>query len=78
MGAIRAIVFDTFGTIVDWRTAFIQRPAEYGPGQKTDLSAEDAWDFIAVDMVDLAEKLAKISITRMRMMRDRLSCQAVR
>jgi 2-haloacid dehalogenase len=39
------------------RTAFIQRPTEHGPGQKTDLSTEDAWDIIAVDLVDLAEKL---------------------
>jgi len=40
------------------RTAFIQRPTEHGPGQKTNLSAEDAWDIVAVDLVDLAEKLA--------------------
>ena len=134
LGAIRAIVFDTFGTIVDWRTslikaleefgrktdveaawdnlvdvvfgadlfrhykpdpetylgvcdflglgpeqvmmgaahnydlkaakalglrtAFIPRATEYGPGQKTDLTAEDAWDIVAVDLVDLAGKLA--------------------
>src|SRR5260370_29081998 len=40
------------------RTAFIPRATEYGPGQKTDLTAEDAWDIVAVDLVDLAGKLA--------------------
>jgi 2-haloacid dehalogenase len=40
------------------RTAFIQRATEYGPGQQTDLVAEDAWDVIATDLVDLAEKLS--------------------
>jgi 2-haloacid dehalogenase len=40
------------------RTAFISRATEYGPGQTTDLSAEDAWDIVAVDLVDLAGKLS--------------------
>ncbi len=39
------------------RTAFIPRPMEHGPGQTTDLSAEQPWDVIATDLVDLAEKL---------------------
>ena len=39
------------------RTAFIPRPLEHGPGQITDLSAEQPWDIIATDVVDLAEKL---------------------
>jgi 2-haloacid dehalogenase len=39
------------------RTAFIPRPTEHGPGQTTDLSAEQPWDIIATDLVDLAEKL---------------------
>jgi 2-haloacid dehalogenase len=39
------------------RTAFIARPMEYGPGQTTDLRAEQPWDIIATDLVDLAEKL---------------------
>ena len=29
-----------------FRTAFIARPAEHGPGQTTDLAAESAWDYI--------------------------------
>jgi 2-haloacid dehalogenase len=40
------------------RTAFIPRPTEYGPGQTTDLEPADAWDIIAADLVDLAEKLS--------------------
>jgi 2-haloacid dehalogenase len=40
------------------RTAFIPRPAEHGPSQTTDLSADQDWDVIAADMGDLAEKLA--------------------
>ena len=38
-------------------TAFIPRPMEHGPGQTTDLSAEQPWDVIATDLVDLAVKL---------------------
>jgi 2-haloacid dehalogenase len=40
------------------RTAFIPRATEYGPGQTTDLSAEEDWDIVAIDLVDLAGKLA--------------------
>jgi 2-haloacid dehalogenase len=39
------------------RTAFVARPAEYGPGQTTDLTAEDDWDIVAGDFGELAEKL---------------------
>jgi 2-haloacid dehalogenase len=39
------------------RTAFIPRPTEHGPGQTTDLSADQSWDIIATDLVDLAERL---------------------
>jgi 2-haloacid dehalogenase len=39
------------------RTAFIPRPTEHGPGQTTDLEAEDTWDVIATDLIDLAEQL---------------------
>ena len=38
-------------------TAFIPRPTEYGPGQTTDLRADQSWDIIASDLVDLAEKM---------------------
>lgn len=38
-------------------TAFILRPTEHGPGQKTDLKAEQAWDFVAGNLKELAGKL---------------------
>jgi 2-haloacid dehalogenase len=42
---------------VGLRTAFVARPTEYGPGQKTDLKAERAWDVVADDFEQLATKL---------------------
>ena len=39
------------------RTAFVARPAEHGPAQTTDLRAEQAWDFVASDLADLATQL---------------------
>lgn len=39
------------------RTAFVGRPQEYGPKQKTDLTATGAWDVVAGDFVELAEKM---------------------
>jgi len=39
------------------RTAFIARPAEYGPHQKIDLSAESDWDVMAGSVEDLATHL---------------------
>lgn len=36
------------------RTAFIPRLTEYGSAQTTDLKAEQAWDVVASDFVDLA------------------------
>jgi 2-haloacid dehalogenase len=38
-------------------TAFVARPTEYGPHQRTDLMAEDDWDVVAKDFVELATKL---------------------
>jgi 2-haloacid dehalogenase len=40
-----------------FRTAFLARPAEHGPGQTTDLQAEHAFDVIAADFLDLAGQL---------------------
>jgi 2-haloacid dehalogenase len=40
------------------RTAFVPRPTEHGPRQTTDLSADESWDIIATDLLDLAEKLS--------------------
>ncbi|MDA0656246.1 MAG: haloacid dehalogenase type II [Proteobacteria bacterium] len=38
-------------------TAFILRPTEYGPGQKTDLQADESWDVIVSSALQLAEEL---------------------
>jgi len=38
-------------------TSFVCRPTEYGPAQRADLAAEEAWDFVADSMVELAEKM---------------------
>lgn len=40
-----------------FKTAFILRATEYGPEQKTNLRAEQEWDWIANDMGDLATQL---------------------
>ncbi len=40
-----------------FRTAFVPRPTEHGPGQTTDLEPEGAWDLVADDFLDLAAKL---------------------
>ncbi|MBI2296227.1 MAG: haloacid dehalogenase type II [Betaproteobacteria bacterium] len=39
------------------KTGFVARPTEYGPGQKTNLKAEEDWDVIAGDFGELAAKL---------------------
>jgi 2-haloacid dehalogenase len=39
------------------RTAFIPRSTEYGPGQKTDLTAEQEWDIIASDLIEFATEM---------------------
>lgn len=38
-------------------TAFVPRPTEHGPNQTTDLVADQAWDFVARDFNDLAQRL---------------------
>jgi 2-haloacid dehalogenase len=40
-----------------YRTAFVARPTEYGPRQKKDFGPEDAWDYVASGLEELAEKL---------------------
>jgi 2-haloacid dehalogenase len=40
-----------------FRTAFVRRPSEYGPAQKTDLQPTEAWDVVADGFVDLAATL---------------------
>ena len=40
-----------------FRTAFVARPTEYGPNQKTDLEPTAKYDFVASDFIDLAVQL---------------------
>ena len=42
---------------VGFRTAFVPRPTEYGPGQTTDLEANPTVDVMATDFNDLAQQL---------------------
>ena len=42
---------------VGMRTAFVLRPTEHGPGQTTDLEPDGAWDVVADDLIDLADRL---------------------
>jgi 2-haloacid dehalogenase len=39
------------------QTAFVPRPAEYGPDQTSDLAPEREFDVIATDFIDLANQL---------------------
>lgn len=38
-------------------TGFVPRPSEYGPRQSKDIAATEAWDVIAADFTDLADRL---------------------
>jgi 2-haloacid dehalogenase len=40
-----------------FRTAFVARKTEHGASQATDLAPAEAWDFVALDFLDLAEQL---------------------
>ena len=40
-----------------FRTAFVTRPAEHGPGQTTDLEPDGDWDVVATDFLNLADQL---------------------
>jgi 2-haloacid dehalogenase len=40
-----------------FKTVFVPRPTEHGPGQTKDVKAERDWDVIARDFVDLADQL---------------------
>jgi 2-haloacid dehalogenase len=40
-----------------WRTAFVPRPHEYGPGQTSDLVAEGKWDVVVDSVEELAAAL---------------------
>lgn len=39
-------------------TAFFPRPTEHGPGQTRNLRAEQGWDIVCDDIVDLARRIA--------------------
>ena len=62
-----ALVFDVFGTVVDWRSmvaahpddlraAYAPRPFEFGPGGSAD-SPAPLLNLVAGDFVELAEQL---------------------
>jgi 2-haloacid dehalogenase len=40
-----------------FRTAFVSRPAEYGPTRSADVASEGEFDVVASDFIDLAAKL---------------------
>lgn len=40
-----------------FRTAFVRRPTEHGPGQTRDLEAEEDWDQVVDGMDELADRL---------------------
>ena len=40
-----------------FKTIFVTRPTEYGPGQTKDLTADKDWDVVARDFFDLADQL---------------------
>ena len=42
---------------VGLRTAFVPRPGEFGPGREVDVEPDPAFDVVASDFLDLAEKL---------------------
>ena len=39
------------------RSAFVLRPAEYGPDQSKDLDAEEDWNIVAKSLIEVANKL---------------------
>jgi 2-haloacid dehalogenase len=39
------------------RTAYVNRPAEFGPGQTKDIAAEDDWDIVVNSFTALADVL---------------------
>ncbi|HEX2114623.1 MAG TPA: haloacid dehalogenase type II, partial [Alphaproteobacteria bacterium] len=39
------------------RTAFVPRPLEHGPKQKSDLVSTGSWDLVAEDFVELARQM---------------------
>ena len=42
---------------VGFRTAFVPRPAEFGPNREVDTEPDPAFDVVASDFLELAEKL---------------------
>jgi 2-haloacid dehalogenase len=47
-----------------FRTAFVPRPREHGPAQRTDLAPEQDWDVAAGDLLELAEVLLGKEVLR--------------
>ena len=40
-----------------FKTAFVRRPTEHGPGQTIDLRAESDWDVVVSGFTELAEEM---------------------
>ena len=61
MSEARALTFDVFGTVVDWRTSIAREGRAFGArhGIEADWErfAEDDFDVVADDFIGLAEAL---------------------
>ncbi|GBF26833.1 (S)-2-haloacid dehalogenase 4A [bacterium MnTg02] len=44
-------------TALGLRSAFVLRPTEYGPDQSKDLQAEEGWDIVAKNLIEVADEL---------------------
>src|ERR1700692_3879234 len=58
LGAIRAIMFDTFGTIVDWRTSLIKDIEELGDQAK----ANEAINRLVTARAELTRAISQFSL----------------
>jgi 2-haloacid dehalogenase len=45
------------GRMHGMRTAYVNRPTEHGPNQKTDVRAEEDWDIVVENFDELANEL---------------------
>ena len=51
---VKALVFDVFGTVVDWRSSIIADLEAFGRAKN--LKAEHKFDYVATSFVDLAQQ----------------------
>ena len=55
---VAAHKFDLYAAkAVGFRTAFVQRPKEFGPEATVDLVSDPVYDLVASDFEDLADRL---------------------